>query len=195
MPAAASPPYTRSPCDPRCWCCRTVQRRHRYNTGTTPVSPRCQRDFHRGDLRLHLLGWSVVVELCGHHPLKSSAVVAAAWGTGASAKPNIRCSGKNTAGTGACRYVPQSHGTEGRAGPPPAPLHELDGFVSWISRLKDLHGECDVRPIHDLSTTYPQPIHELSTNYPGPIYDAHWQPRHRTAGPRLGAFAADETVS
>ena len=55
-------------------------------TGTTRLLPRSQRDPQRGDLLLYLPGRPVVVDVCATRPLASSAVAAAAWGTGVSAE-------------------------------------------------------------------------------------------------------------
>ena len=102
------------------------------------------------------------------HPLASSPAAAASWGTGVSAeaKDTLKRDNYGRTGTGACRFVPLSHETYGRAGPPAfALLHELAG-LDRSSLCKDLHGECDARPFHDAML------------------------RRRTAGPRLGAVAS-----
>ena len=95
------------------------------------VPPRSQRDPQRGDLLLYLPGRPVVVDVCVTHPLASSAVAAVAWGTGVSAeaKDALKWDKYSRTGTCACRFVPLSHETYGRACPPAfALLHELAEF-------------------------------------------------------------------
>ena len=89
-------------------------------TGTTRLPPRSQRDPQRGDLLLYLPGRPAVVDVCVTHPLASSAVAAAAWGTGVSAdaKDALKRHKYGRTGTGACRFVPLSHETYGRVGLP-----------------------------------------------------------------------------
>ena len=104
-----------------------------YMCSLTRLPPRSQRNPHRGDLPLYLPGRPVVVDVCVTHPLASSAVVTAAWGTGASAeaKDAVKRDKYSRTGTGACRFVPLSHETYGRAGPPAfALLHELAEFAA-----------------------------------------------------------------
>ena len=59
-------------------------------TGTRRLTPSSQRDPQRGDLLLYLPERPVVVDVCVNHSLASSAVAAAAWGTGVSAEPKMR---------------------------------------------------------------------------------------------------------
>ena len=102
-------------------------------TGTTWLPPRSQRDPQRGDLLLNLPGRPVLVDVCVTHPLASSAVAAAAWGTGESAesKDALKRDKYGRTGTGACRFVPLSHETYGRAGRPAfALLYELAEFAA-----------------------------------------------------------------
>ena len=96
-------------------------------TGTTRLPPRSQRDPQRREHLLYLPGWPVVVDVCVTHPLASSVVAAAAWGTGVSAeaKDTLKRDKYGRIGTGACCFVPLSHETYCRAGPPTfALLHE-----------------------------------------------------------------------
>ena len=55
-------------------------------TATSRLPPHSRRDPQRGDLLLYLPGRPVVVDVCVTYPLASSAVAAAAWGTGVSAE-------------------------------------------------------------------------------------------------------------
>ena len=74
-----------------------------------------------------------MVDVCVTHPLASSAVATAAWGTGVSAKAKdaLKRDKYGRTGTAACRFVPLSHETYGRAGPPAfALLHELAEFAA-----------------------------------------------------------------
>ena len=74
-----------------------------------------------------------MVDVCVTRPLASSAVDAAAWGTGVSAegKGALKRDKYGRAGTGACRFVPLSHEIYGRVGPPAfALLHELAEVVA-----------------------------------------------------------------
>ena len=74
-----------------------------------------------------------MVDVCVAHPLASSAAAAEAWGTGVSAeaKDALKRDKYGRTGTGACRFVPLSHETYGRAGPPAfALLHELADFAA-----------------------------------------------------------------
>ena len=73
------------------------------------------------------------MDVCVTHPLASSAVASAAWGTGVSseAKDALKRDKYGRTGTGACRFVPLSHETYGRAGPPAvAHLYELSEFAA-----------------------------------------------------------------
>ena len=122
-------------------------------TGTARLLPRSQRDPQRGDLLMYLPGRPVVVDVCVTHPISSSAIATAAWGTGVSAKAKdaLKRGKYGRTGTGACRFVPLSHETYGRAGCPAfALLHELAEFAASTGAVskKDLHGEYDARPIH-----------------------------------------------
>ena len=58
--------------------------------------------------------------MCVTHRLASSAVAAAAWGTGvpAEAKNALKRDKHGRTGKGACRFVPLFHVTYGRVGPP-----------------------------------------------------------------------------
>ena len=94
--------------------------------------------------------------MCVTHPLASSAVAAAAWETGVSAEAKDTLKrdkyGRTLAGTGACRFVPLSHETYGRAGPPAfALLNELAEFAASTGAVsKKIFMENAMR---DLSTT------------------------------------------
>ena len=87
-------------------------------------------------------------------PLASSAVAAAAWGTRVSAEANdaLKQDKYGRTGTGACYFVPLSHETHGRAGPPSfALLHELAEFAASTGAVsKKVFMEDAMR---DLSTT------------------------------------------
>ena len=123
-------------------------------TDTTRLPPRSQRDPQRGDLLLYLPGRPVVVDVCVTHSLASSAVAAAAWGTGVSAeaKDTLKRDRYGRTGTGACRFVPLSHESYGRAGPPAFELlHELAEFAASTGAVsKKIFME---NAIQDLSTT------------------------------------------
>ena len=86
---------------------------------TPQLPPRSQRDPQRRDLHAFLPGRPVVMDVCVTHPLSASAVAAAAWTTGATteAKDALKRNKHSRTGTGACRSVPLSHETHGRAGP------------------------------------------------------------------------------
>ena len=123
-------------------------------TGTTRFPPRSQRDPRRGDLLLYLPGRPVVVDVCVTHPLASSAVAAAAWGAGVSAKANdaLKQDKYGGTGTGACRVVPLSHETYGWAEPPAfALLHELSEFADSTGAVSKKSFMENV--MRDLSTT------------------------------------------
>ena len=123
-------------------------------TGTTRFPPHIQRDPKRGDLLLYLPGRPLVVDVCSTHPLESSAVAATAWGTGVSAeaKDALKRDKYSRTGTGACRFVPLSHDTYGRAVPPAfALLHELAEFAASTRAVsKKIFMENAMR---DLTTT------------------------------------------
>ena len=88
--------------------------------------------MHGTYLLLYLPGRPVVVDVCVTHPLASYAVAATAWCTGvsATAKDALKRDKYGRTGMGACRFVPLSHETYGRAGPPAvALLHELAEFA------------------------------------------------------------------
>ena len=95
-----------------------------------------------------------MVDVCVTHPHASSAVAAAAWGTRVSAKVKdaLKRDKYGRTGTGACRFVPLSHETYGRAGPPAfALLHELAEFAASTGAVsKNIFMENAMR---DLSTT------------------------------------------
>ena len=95
-----------------------------------------------------------MVDVCVTHPLASSAVAAAAWGTGMSAKAKdaLKRDKYGRTGTGACRFVPLSHETYGRAGLPAfALLRELAEFAASTGAVsKKIFMEIATR---DLSTT------------------------------------------
>ena len=80
--------------------------------------------------------------MCVTHPLASSAVVAAAWGTGhsAEAKDALKRDKYGRTDTGECRFVPVSHDAYGQAGPPAfVLLHELAELCGlYWSRLVHL---------------------------------------------------------
>ena len=95
-----------------------------------------------------------MVDVCVTHPLASSAVAAAAWGTGVSAEGRhaLKRDMYGRTCTGACRFVPLSHETYGRAGPPAfALLHEVAEFAASTGAVsKKIFIENAMR---DLSTT------------------------------------------
>ena len=94
----------------------------------TELPPRSQRNPQRGELLLNLPGRPVVVDMCVKHPRASSAVAAAAAGTGVSAeaKDTLKRDKYGRTGTVTCRFDPLFHKMHGRAGPPVfALLHEL----------------------------------------------------------------------
>ena len=73
------------------------------------------------------------MEMCVTHPLATSAVAAAAWGTGVSAeaKDALKRDKYGRSGTGECRFLSLSHESFGRAGTPAfALLHELAEFAA-----------------------------------------------------------------
>ena len=82
-PAVAPPPTPNPPTPPGA---ATAAAHPGGATGTTRLPPRSQRDPQRSDLLLYLPWQLVVVDVCVTHPLASSAVAAAAWGTGVSAE-------------------------------------------------------------------------------------------------------------
>ena len=74
-----------------------------------------------------------MVDVCVTHPLASSAVAAAAWGTGVSAeaKDALKRDQYGRTDKGACRFFPLFHETYGLAGPPAFVLpHELAEFAA-----------------------------------------------------------------
>jgi len=98
------------------------------------LPPRSQRNPERGDLLALLPGRPIGADICGIHPLLASAVEAAAWDAGATAKggkdwhrrDQYRCTG-----TGSWRFVPLIHATFGRAGPAASVLlNEIAEFVA-----------------------------------------------------------------
>ena len=88
------------------------------------------------------------------HPLVASAVKAAARDTGATAegKDSLKRDKYSLTGTGACRFVPLSHETFGRAGPAAfALLNEIAEFVASSGVVSErIFLE---NAMHDLSTT------------------------------------------
>ena len=111
----------------------------RHDSAALPARP-----FARGDLLLYLPGWPVVVDVCVTHPLASSAVAAAALGTGERDK-------HGRTGTGTCRFVPMSHENYYRAAPAFALLHELAEFAASTGAVsKTVFMENAIR---NLSTT------------------------------------------
>ena len=82
------------------------------------LPPRSQSDPQRGDLLAYLRGRPVVMDVRVTRRLADSAVAAAAWTTGATAeaKDALKRNKYSRIGTGACRFVPRSHETYGRAG-------------------------------------------------------------------------------
>ena len=74
-----------------------------------------------------------MLDVCVAHPLASSVVAAAAWGTGvfAEATDALKRDKYGRTGTGACCRGPLSHETYCRAGPAAfALLHELADFTA-----------------------------------------------------------------
>ena len=118
----------------------------------TRLPPRSQRGLQRGDLLLYLPGWPLVVDVLLTHSLASSAVAAAACGTGVLAEATLKRDKYGRTGTGACCFVPLSHETYGRAGLPAfALLHELADFAASTAAVsKKIFMENAMR---DLSTT------------------------------------------
>ena len=96
------------------------------------LPPRSRRDPERGYLLALLPGRPIVADICVTHPLAASAVKAAARDTGAAAKgkDSLKRDKYSRTGTGACRFVPLSHETFGRAGPAAfALLNEITEFA------------------------------------------------------------------
>ena len=83
------------------------------------LPPCCQCDPQRGDVLAFLPGRAVEGDVCVTHPLAGSAVAAAGLTTGATveAKNTLKQNKTSRTGTGACRCVPLSHDTYGRARP------------------------------------------------------------------------------
>ena len=95
--------------------------------------PRSRRDPDRGDLLALLPGRPTVAYICVTHPLAASAVMAAARDTGTTAqgKGTLKRDKQSRTGTVACRFVPLSHETFGRAGPAAfALLNEIAEFAA-----------------------------------------------------------------
>ena len=92
--------------------------------------------------------------VCVTHRLATSAVVAAAWTTGATAeaKDVLKRNKYSCTGTGACRFVLLSHEMYGHAGPEAfALLNEIAEYAACIGSVsKKLFMENAMR---DLSTT------------------------------------------
>ena len=134
-PAIAPPPAPSPPATP---CAATAATHSGGATGATRLPPRSERDPPRDDLLLYRPGRPVVVDVCVTHPLASFAVAVAAWGTGVSseAKDALKRDKYSHTCTVACRFVPLSHETYGRAGPPAcALLHELAEFAASIGAV------------------------------------------------------------
>ena len=125
MPAGPSgPPVPSAPAQPRA---------ARGHAAAQQLSPRSRRDPERGDLLALLPGRPIVADVCVTHPLAASAVKASARDTGATAKgKDSRKRDKySRPGTGACRFVPLSHETFGRAGSAAfALLNEIAEFAA-----------------------------------------------------------------
>ena len=100
------------------------------------LASRSQRDPQRGDLLPRLPGRPVVVVVCVKQPHASSAVVAAAWGTGASAeaKAALTRDMHGRSGTGACRSAPCC--IKRMAELNPQPLHLCTRLQSLRPRLE-----------------------------------------------------------
>ena len=87
------------------------------------------------------------------HPLAASAVAAAAWTTRATAeaKNALKRNKYSRTGTGACRFVPPSRETYGRAGPEAfALLNEIAEYASGIGSVSKK--VCMENAMRDLST-------------------------------------------
>ena len=146
MPAGPSgPPIPSAPAQPR------TARGH---AAAQQLPPRSRRDPERGDLLALLPGRPIVADTCVTHPLAASAVKAAARDTGATAKgkDSLKRDKYCRTGTGACRFVPLSHETFGRAGPAAfALLNEIVEFAASSGVVsKKIFFEDAMR---DLSTT------------------------------------------
>ena len=125
MPAGPSgPPVPSAPAQPRA---------ARGHAAAQQLSPRSRRDPERGDLLALLPGRPIVADICVTHPLAVSAVKDAARDTGATAKgkDSLKRDKYSRTGMGACRLVPLSHETFGRAGPAAfALLNEIAEFAA-----------------------------------------------------------------
>ena len=146
-----------------CRVCHTVNNRQEHFAESClhswPICGRCMaaggtHSLICGRMRPHAATCGHMRGMCVTHPLASSAVATAAWGTGvcAEAKNALRRDKYGRTGTGACRFVPLSHETYGRAGPPAfAFLHELAEFAASTGEVsKKIFMENAMR---DLSTT------------------------------------------
>ena len=149
MPAVAPPPAPHPSAPPGASSA--------HSGGATGAArlPLCiQCDRHCGHALLYIPGQPVVVDMCVTHPLASSAFAAAAWGTemSAEAKGALKRDKYGPKGTTACRFIPMSHETYGRAGPPAvALLHELAEFLASTGAIsKKIFTE---NAVCDLSTT------------------------------------------
>ena len=111
-----------------------AQRRGARGHAAAQQLPPCsRRGFEQGDLLALLPGSPIVADICVTHPLAASAVKAAARDTSATAKEedSLKRDEYSRTGTGACRIVPLSHETFGRAGPSAfALLNEIAEFAA-----------------------------------------------------------------
>ena len=165
-------PRAQHPRTHRCGNSRcSLRRRHRHDTAPATLPARPQR----GDLLLYLPVRPVVVDVCVTHPLASSAVAAAAWGTGVSAeaKDAFERGKYGRTGTGACRFVTLFHETYGRAGPPAfALLQELpEPAASTGAVSKKIFMENAMRDLSKmLHPPSPPPPSPLPIPAPSPRY-------------------------
>ena len=91
----------------------------RGHTAAQHLPPRSLRNAERGDVLALLPGRPIAADICVTHPLAASADIAAARDMGATAKgkETLKRGKYSRTGTGACRFIPLSHETFGRAGP------------------------------------------------------------------------------
>ena len=127
MPGGPSdPPVPSAPAQPRA---------ARGHAAAQQLRLRSRRSPERGDLLALLPGRPNVPDICVTHPLVASAVMAAARDTGVTArgKESLKREKYSRTGTGACRFVPPSQETFGRAGPAAsALLNEIAEFCGKI---------------------------------------------------------------
>ena len=85
------------------------------------------------------------------HPLAAPVVKAAARDTGAKGKDSLERDTCSHIGTGACRFVPLSHETLGRAGPAAfALLNDIAGLAASSGVVpRSFLGERHARPVYD----------------------------------------------